>query len=216
MGETIASPSVRAFAGRKGVDIDALAGEIGRETIAREDVARKADGGAPPAVPSAAPAGRNYWDVDHAAFGPVHEEPLTRFARLAADNLAAAQTRIPAVTHHDRADMRGVEAFRARLKAEATERGVKLTALAFHVKALARALKMFPRFNASLSADGERLILKRFVHVGVAVDTPNGLVVPVIRDADRKGLWAIADEIGVSPGGHRRASWDPTRWAAPR
>lgn len=195
MGEVIASPSVRAFAGRKGIDIDALAGEIGRRTIAREDVARKADGGGAPAA-RAAP-GRNHWDVDHAAFGPVEQEPLSRFARIAADNLAAAQALIPAVTHHDRADMRAVEAFRARLKAEAAERGVRLTALAFHLKALARTLAEFPRFNASLSGDGGTLILKRYCHLGVAVDTPHGLSVPVVRHVDRKGLWAIAVEIAA-------------------
>ena len=192
MGEVIASPAVRAHAGRRGVDIETLGRELGRETIAREDVDRKAEGGAAPAPA----AGRDYWDVDHAAWGPVEEEPLPRLARLAAQNLAAAQARIPAVTHHDRADMRAVEALRTRLRDEARDRGVRLTALAFHVKVLARCLAEFPRFNAALSADGERLILKRYVHVGIAVDTPHGLLVPVIRDADAKGLWAIAAEIG--------------------
>jgi pyruvate/2-oxoglutarate dehydrogenase complex dihydrolipoamide acyltransferase (E2) component len=194
MTSAVASPSTRAYAGRKGVNIDALASEIGRETIAREDVARKASGGA--AAQPAPSTGGSYWDVDHAAYGPVSEEPVSRFAQVAAGNMAAAQALIPAVTHHDRADMSAVEAFRGSLKAEAAERGVKLTALAFHVKALARSLTTFPRFNASLSSEGKTLILKHYVHVGIAVDTAHGLMVPVIRDADRKGLWRIAEEIG--------------------
>lgn len=193
----IASPSVRSLAGHRGVDLQALAAETGRTVIAREDVLRAA-GGEDPASPEAPPSASSharFWDVDHAAWGPVTEEPLTPFARVAAANLAAAQAVIPAVTHHDRADMRAVEALRARLRPEAAERGVKLTALAFHVAALARTLRAHPRLNASLSADGATLILKGYVHVGVAVDAPHGLMVPVIRDADRKGLWAIAAEI---------------------
>lgn len=194
MASVTASPSTRALAGRKGIDIEALAAELGRETIAREDVERKAEGKAAGALAAPADASR-YWDVDHAAFGPVSEEPMSRFARVAAGNLAAAQALIPQVTHHDRADMTAVEAFRASLKPEAAEKGVKLTALAFHVKALAKTLVAFPRFNASLTPDGATLVLKHYVHVGIAVDTEHGLMVPVIRDADKKGLWAIAGEI---------------------
>ncbi|MGB8623345.1 MAG: 2-oxo acid dehydrogenase subunit E2, partial [Paracoccaceae bacterium] len=136
-----------------------------------------------------------YWDVDHAAFGPVTQEAMPRMARIAADNLSAASALIPQVTHHDRADMRAVEGLRKSLREEGAARGVKLTALAFHVKALARCLSDFPRFNASLTPDGETLVLKHYVHVGIAVDTPHGLMVPVIRDADGKGLWQVAAEI---------------------
>jgi pyruvate dehydrogenase E2 component (dihydrolipoamide acetyltransferase) len=205
----VASPSVRAYAARHGVDLAALAAATGREVLAREDVDRHLAGGAP-AAPAAAPGGpdprrdwpagadpRRYWDVDHAAWGQVTPEPLPRLARVAADNLSAANALIPQVTHHDRADLRAVEALRASLRDEAAARGVKLTALAFHVRALARCLIDFPRFNASLSADGATLILKHYVHIGIAVDTPHGLVVPVIRDADRKGLWEIAAEIAT-------------------
>ena len=102
---------------------------------------------------------------------------------------------IPQVTHHDRADVRVIEAFRDDLKLEATARCVKLTALAFHVKALAHALRAFPRFNASLGPDGQTLILKGYVHIAVAVDTAYGLMVPVIRDVNEKGLWQIASQI---------------------
>jgi len=186
----IASPATRAYAAERGVDLSRLASETGRESLAREDVDRALAGGGTPAGEAAL-----YWQVDHAAFGPVDEEELPRMARVAADNLSAANAMIPQVTHHDRADMRAVEAFRVRMKAEAAARGVRLTALAFHVMALARCLAEFPRVNASLSADGARLILKRYVHVAIAVDTEHGLMVPVIRDADRKGLWQIAADI---------------------
>lgn len=187
MTEIIASPSTRRLAREKNVDIAALAKSLGRTTIAPEDLDRT------PSTPQAADTA--FWDVDHAQYGPVSEEPMSRFAQVAARNMAAAQSLIPAVTHHDRADVTAMETFRQSLKPEAEARGVKLTALAFHVVALARSLRRFGRFNASLSADGQRLILKDYVHIGIAVDTPHGLMVPVIRDADRKGLWQIAAEI---------------------
>ncbi|MEM1429192.1 MAG: 2-oxo acid dehydrogenase subunit E2 [Pseudomonadota bacterium] len=188
MGDVIASPSVRKLAGDCGVDLAALARSLGRQTIGREDVL-----GDVAAPGDAAAAG--LWDVDHGAYGPVREEPLSRLAQVAARALAAAQSQIPAVTHHDRADLSAVEAFRARVSGDARQRGAKLTTLAFHVKALARCLRDFERFNASLGADGETLILKGYVHIGVAVDTAHGLLVPVIRDADRKGPLRIAAEI---------------------
>jgi pyruvate dehydrogenase E2 component (dihydrolipoamide acetyltransferase) len=191
MSDINASPSTRKLALNKGVDLDALAAKLGRTTIGPEDLDA---GGSPPAP--AAPAGdSSYWAVDHSQYGPVTEEPMSRFAQVAAKNLSAAQTLIPAVTHHDRADVSAIEGLRKAWRAEAGQRGVKLTALAFHVAALARSLRAFPKFNASLSADGATLILKDFVHIGIAVDTPHGLMVPVIRDADRKGLWQIAAEI---------------------
>lgn len=188
----IASPSTRAYAGRKGVDLERLAARTGRQTLAREDIDWHLSGEAP----MQSDTHQSYWDVDHARFGPISEAPLSRFDRVAADNLSAANAAIPQVTHHDRADIRAIETFRASLKEEARARGVRLTALAFHIKALAHCLRAFPRFNASLSPDGTTLILKHYVHIGIAVDTPHGLMVPVIRDADRKGLWRIAQELG--------------------
>lgn len=188
MPDVIAAPSIRALAAEKGIDLEKLARDLGRTTIAREDLA-----GRKPA--SAAAGDTSFWDVDHAAFGPVSEEPMSRFGLVAAANLAAANALIPQVTHHDHADISALEAFRASLKTEAQARGIRLTALAFHVKALARALRDFPRFNASLSPDGKTLILKEYTHIGIAVDTAHGLTVPVIRDADRKGLWQIATDI---------------------
>ncbi len=189
MSDVIAAPSVRVLAREKGIDLEKLARDLGRTTIAREDLTGDA---------KSAPATGNhatFWDVDHSQYGPVTEEPLSRFAQVASANLAAANAMIPQVTHHDRADVTAIEALRRELKPEAQARGVKLTALAFQVKALARTLRAFPRFNASLSPDGMSLILKDYVHIGIAVDTPHGLMVPVIRDADRKGLWQIGAEI---------------------
>jgi len=189
MSDVIASPSTRALAREKGIDLNQLGRDLGRTTIAREDLT--AGGNVTPAPVS----GASYWQVDHAAYGPVTEEPTSRFARLAAANLGAANALIPQVTHHDRADISAIEALRKQWKAEAQARGIKLTPLAFHVAALARCLRAFPRFNASLSPDGETLILNGYVHIGIAVDTEHGLMVPVIRDADRKGLWGIAAAI---------------------
>ena len=188
MSDIIAAPSVRTLAWKKGVDLEKLSRDLGRETIAREDVLQTAK-------PADVVAQPSYWDVDHSQFGPVSEQAMSRFAQVSADNLAAANRMIPQVTHHDRADVSSIEAFRGEVKPEAMARGVKLTALAFHVKALARALCDFPRFNASLTSDGKRLVLKGYVHIGIAVDTAHGLIVPVIRNVDRKGLWKIASEI---------------------
>jgi len=189
MSDIIAPPSVRALAREKGIDLENLARDLGRTTIAREDLEGSK-------TAAAAPLGdTSYWDVDHSQYGPVTEEPMSRFAQVAAANLGAANALIPQVTHHDRADVSAIEMLRRELKPEAQARGVKLTALAFQAKALARALREFPRFNASLSPDGKTLTLKDYVHIGIAVDTAHGLMVPVVRDVDRKGLWQIAAEI---------------------
>ncbi len=187
MTRAVASPSVRALAARNGIDLDGLSRALGRETLERADVERAMRGttGGP----------SEFWDVDHAAYGPVTEEPVPRIRRVAARNLSAAHTLIPAVTHHDEAEVDAVEAFRADIRSESEARGTKMSALAFHVATLARTLRSHPRFNSSLTPDGRTLILKGFVHVGIAVDTEHGLAVPVIRNADEKGLFAIADEI---------------------
>lgn len=188
MTDVIAPPSVRALAREKGIDLDRLGRDLGRTSIAREDLRAGQS-------KTGSPSGSAYWDVDHAAYGPVTEEATSRFSRVAAANLAAANALIPQVTHHDRADVTAIESLRRQWKAEAAARGIKLTPLAFHVAALARCLRAYPRFNASLSADGQILFIKDYVHIAIAVDTEHGLMVPVIRDADRKGLWTIAAEI---------------------
>ena len=192
-----ASPAVRAEARRSGIELAAVASSAGRETLSREDVERHVR------APTATAGQQNhlrFWDADHSRWGPVTSEPVPRLSQVAAANLSASQSVIPQVTNHGRADVRRVEAFRGALQEEAAARAIKLTALAFHVKVLARCLVEFPRFNASLTADGKTLVIKHYVHVGVAVDTPHGLVVPAVRDADRKGVWSVAAEIAELAG----------------
>jgi pyruvate dehydrogenase E2 component (dihydrolipoamide acetyltransferase) len=133
--------------------------------------------------------------VDFARFGPIERTPLARIRRISAANLARNWVMIPHVTQHDEADVTDLEAFRVRLNAEEEGREAKVTLLAFVVKACLAALRRFPEFNASL--DGDDLVLKRYFHIGFAADTPNGLVVPVLRDADRKGVLEIARELAT-------------------
>lgn len=186
----IASPSVRKLAADRDVDIDALAARLGRETIGREDVLGQSGSGQI-GTGRVGTGAADYWDVNHEEWGPVTVEPLNRMAQVASANLTAAQQLIPAVTHRDSADVSRLEATRKALKAE----GTSVTALAFHVAVLARCLREFPRFNASLSSDGQSLVLKSYVHVGIAVDTPQGLAVPVLRDADGMRLSDIGAAI---------------------
>ncbi|MDO8330693.1 MAG: dihydrolipoyllysine-residue acetyltransferase [Fluviicoccus sp.] len=136
-------------------------------------------------------------EIDFSRWGPVDVQPLSRIQALSAKNLHRAWLHIPHVTQFDEADITELEAFRKDRKDDLKRQGVNLTVLAFLVKACARLLEEFPRFNASLATDGQSLILKQYVHVGVAVDTPNGLVVPVIRDANRKSVKDIAVEMGM-------------------
>ena len=190
MREIVASPSTRRLARQAGVDLETLSRELGREEVTRRDVEEKLAGGR-----KRGSAVEDFWGVDHAAWGSVSSRPASGYLRSAAARLAASQQWIPAVTHHDRADLGKIEQFRSRLRDGGEGAGTPLTALAFHVRALAATLGRFPVFNSSLSADGGTLWLKQYVHVGIAVDAPHGLVLPVIRDADRKGLLAIAAEI---------------------
>ncbi len=186
----VASPSVRKRALDNGIDPDRLAAELGRSWISTDDVEVRL--GAKGAVAAGGSRAGDPWSVDPAGFGPGEWVEVSRFDRLAAANLTVAQQVIPAVTHHDRADVSAIEAFRRTLAAEARARGIRLTALAFQVMALARGLAAFPRFNAMLSADGTRLWLRHHVDIGIAVDTPHGLMVPVLRGCERRGLWSIA------------------------
>jgi pyruvate/2-oxoglutarate dehydrogenase complex dihydrolipoamide acyltransferase (E2) component len=145
----------------------------------------------------AAPDGQQYWQVDHSQYGAVTEAPMSKMALVSAGNLQASIQLIPSVTHGDKASVDLLEQFRKGLKGEMQTRGVKLSVLAFLVKALAKALQEMPKFNTSISADGQTLIQKHYVHIGIAVDTDYGLVVPVIRDADKKGIVSIAEEINT-------------------
>ncbi len=193
-----AGPSVRRFARELGVDISKVAGSGPKNRILREDVqayvkaalARPAGGGGlgfnlPPMTP-----------VDFSKFGPVETQALSRIKKLSGAFLHRNWLSIPHITQNDEADITELEAFRKSQADEARAAGIKFTVLGFLVKAAVVALKEYPHFNASLSPDGESLIVKQYFHIGVAVDTPNGLVVPVIRDADKKGLREIAKELG--------------------
>jgi pyruvate dehydrogenase E2 component (dihydrolipoamide acetyltransferase) len=194
-----AGPSVRRLARELGVDLSLVPGTARKGRITREDVqafvkaslSRGTAGGVPIAgVAVAAPL-----DIDFSKWGPTELQPLNRVRRISAANLHRSWVTIPHVTQFDEADITELDAFRAAQKEEAARREVKLTFLPFVVKAVTAALREFPHFNASLDRTGESLIVKRYLHIGVAVDTENGLLVPVIRDADRKGLFELAAEL---------------------
>ena len=133
--------------------------------------------------------------MDFAKFGEVETRPLSRIKRISGLHLHRAWVNVPHVTSHDEADVTELEAFRRSIREEAAARGVRITLLAFITKAVAATLAEYPAFNASLGPGGDTLIVKKYVHVGIAVDTPNGLMVPVLRDADRKGVYDLAREM---------------------
>jgi len=186
-----ASPSVRKFARELGADLGKIAGTGPKSRITQEDVKAhvKKILASPPAAASALP---KVPEVDFAKFGAVEVKPLSRIQRISGARLQASWINVPHVTQHEDADITDLEIARVALKGKASQEGVRLTPLAFIVRACIVALKEFPRFNASLDATGENLVLKRYFHIGFAADTPNGLVVPVIRDADRMNLFDIA------------------------
>ena len=194
-----ASPSVRRFARELGVDLARVKGSGPKERVAKEDVQnyvkselsrpRAAEGGLALSLPPLP-------QVDFAKFGAVTLQPLSRIKKLSGANLHRNWVTIPHITQHDEADITELEEFRKIQVEEAKKQGIRFTILCFLLKAVVVALRQHPEFNASLSADGESLVLKQYFHIGVAVDTPNGLVVPVIRDVDKKGLIELAKELG--------------------
>ena len=194
-----ASPSVRKFARELGVDLARVTGTGPNARIRQEDVQAFVKGvmtGAAGAATGGGGLDLLPWPkVDFAKYGPVEAVPLSRIRRISGANLARNWVMIPHVTQFDEADITDLEALRVRLNEEHAKAGVRLTMLAFLIKAAVAALAKFPDFNASL--DGETLVRKRYFHVGFAADTPNGLVVPVVRDADRKGVLEIAREMGA-------------------
>ena len=201
-----ASPSVRKFARELGADLAKVRGSGPKGRITQEDVQAFVKGvmtQAPAtALAAAAPAGGvpfnlpDWPQVDFAKFGPVELKPLSRIKKLSGANLHRNWISIPHVTQFDEADITELEAFRKESGAASEKQGFKLTMLAFMIKACVTALRQYPEFNASLERGGENLVLKKYIHIGVAVDTPDGLVVPVIRDADRKGVYELARELG--------------------
>ncbi|WP_334156931.1 dihydrolipoyllysine-residue acetyltransferase [Oryzomicrobium sp.] len=206
-GKVHASPSVRAFARELGVDLTKVAASGPKGRILTEDVKAFIKGvmstGAVPGAATAAGGGITgggtldllpWPKVDFAKFGPIETQPLSRIKKISGANLARNWVMIPAVTYHEDADITDLEAFRVALNKENEKAGLKLTMLAFIIKACVKALQQFPLLNSSL--DGDNLVLKQYYHIGFAADTPNGLVVPVLKDADKKGIFEIAKETG--------------------
>jgi pyruvate dehydrogenase E2 component (dihydrolipoamide acetyltransferase) len=196
-----AGPGVRKLARERGVDLGSVKGSGKHGRILPEDVEQYAKAPAAPAAPARAAAGGGAgldllpWPkVDFAKFGPIEAKPLSRIRKISGANLARNWVMIPHVTNHDDADITELEAFRVQLNKEIEKSGVRVSMLAFLIKACVATLTKFPEFNASL--DGDSLVLKRYYHIGFAADTPNGLVVPVMRNVDQKGIVDIAKEMG--------------------
>jgi len=204
MRKAHASPGVRRYAREHGADLSLMKGTGVKGRIVKTDVMAfikqamegmnsnygssggfNGGGTGIPAIP----------EVDFSKFGEVERVELGRINKISAANLHRAWLNLPMVTHHDSADITEMEAFRKMLKGEAKEGDAKVTGLAFHMKALAKTLKAFPKVNSSLSADGEALFYKKYFNIGIAVDTPNGLVVPVFRDVDKKSITELAAEM---------------------
>ena len=192
-----AGPGVRRLARELDLDLSALAGTGPKGRITKEDViaavrgpASAADAGAAGGIP-AVPA------QDFSKFGPVEVRPLTRIQRLSGPALHRSWLNVPHVTHDDEADITGLDAYRTELDAAAKADGYRVTLLAFLMKASVSALREFPKFNSSLTPEKDALIYKGYYHLGIAVDTPDGLVVPVIRDVDRKGVTELSRELGA-------------------
>ena len=219
-GPIYASPSVRRLAREVGVDLHGISGSGRKGRITADDVRGIADGSRPGApVPDAAPRASGVsgggtgldllpWpSVDFERFGPVERVPRSRISKIAAPNLARNWVMIPHVTQNDEADITDLEAWRKQLNEQHKPEGVKFTMVTFLVKACVAALKEFPTFNSSLH--GDDLVLKRYYNIGFAADTPNGLVVPVIKDADTKGLKEIATDLTELSGRAREGKLSP-------
>jgi pyruvate dehydrogenase E2 component (dihydrolipoamide acetyltransferase) len=201
-----ASPSIRKFSRELGVDLVRVKGTGPKGRITHEDVQNYVKSVmAGTAETAAAPAAKGggagldllpWPSLDFSRFGPTELQPLSRIKKISGPNLHRNWVMIPHVTQFDEADVTGLEEFRKESNAAMEKSGVKLTMLAFVIKASVAALKKFPAFNSSLDAKGENLILKQYYHIGFAADTPNGLVVPVVKDADKKGIVQIAQEMG--------------------
>ena len=193
-----AGPAVRALARELGVNLSSVPSTGPRGRITKDDLhdfvkanlkeaesgQKVSDGSGIPPIPP----------IDFAAFGPVERIPMTKIHKLTADNMTRCWLNVPVVTQFDEADITDLEAFRQSMKAEAEKKGVKLTPLPFLIKASAYALAELPQVNASIDPSTDEIVRKGYIHIGIAVDTPDGLMVPVIRDADQKGIWDIAAE----------------------
>jgi len=193
-----AGPSVRRFARELGVDLHQVKGSGRKGRITKDDVKAfvKAAMNRPAGTESGGSAIPPMPVIDFSKFGEIEVQPLTRIQKISAASLHRSWLNVPHVTQFDEADITEMEAFRKAHKEEAAKKGLKLTPLGFLLKAVAAGLIAFPKFNASLDPSGESIILKKYVNIGVAVDTPNGLVVPVLKDVDKKGLYELGAELG--------------------
>ena len=199
LAQAHASPSARRFARELGVNLARVKGTGPKERVLKEDIQNYVKGELARPRGAEGGAGLNLLplpQVDFAKFGAITTQPLSRIRKLSGANLHRNWVTIPHVTQNDQADITELEEFRKIQTEEAKKQGIRFTILCFLLKAVVVALKQHPEFNASLSADGENLVLKQYFHIGIAVDTPNGLVVPVIRDVDKKGLLELAKELG--------------------
>jgi pyruvate dehydrogenase E2 component (dihydrolipoamide acetyltransferase) len=198
-----ASPAIRKFARELGVHLERVKGSGRKGRILREDITAYTRAVMSGEQSSAGGGGKNMMSmfeipaVDFSKFGPVETVALTRLNKLSATNLHRSWINVPHVTQFDEADITDMEAYRASKKAEAEKQGTKLTPLSFLIKAVVVALKKHPRFNASLAPNGEELIMKKYFHIGVAVNTEQGLMVPVLKDADKKGMYDLAKELAA-------------------
>ena len=215
-----AGPSVRRLARELGVDLAAVTPSGPKGRITKEDLRAFLTGPAQPAAaaPAAQPAGAGIPPIpaqDFSKFGPVHTQKLSRIKKVSGPFLHRSWVNIPHVTHHDEADITELDAYRKQLDtaAKAERDPYRVTLLAFLVKAAAAALKAFPAVNSSLGPDGAELILKEYYNIGIAVDTPDGLVVPVVKDADRKGIIELSREFGAISGKARDGKLSPTDMA---
>jgi len=209
-----ASPAIRHFARELGVDLTKVKGSGPKGRVLRNDVqgfvksVLQSTMGAAPGTAAGIGLGLLPWpQVDFAKYGPIEVQPLSRIRKLSGANLHRNWVMIPHVTNNDDADITELEAFRLQLNQENARSGAKVTLLAFIIKAVCNALRKFPEFNASL--DGDTLVLKRYYHIGFAADTPNGLVVPVIKDADKKGVLQIAEEASTMAAKAREGKLGP-------
>jgi pyruvate dehydrogenase E2 component (dihydrolipoamide acetyltransferase) len=192
-----ASPSVRFMARELGVELSRIRGSGPKGRILKSDVqgfikselGKAKESGAGLAVPAMP-------EINFSEFGTIDTQDLPRIKKISGAHLHRAWMTIPHVTHHEEADVTEMEEFRKSLKEDAAKQGVRVTGLLFLMKALVAALREFPLFNSSLTSDGQRLVFKKYFHIGIATDTPRGLLVPVVRDVDKKGIWELAAEMG--------------------
>lgn len=196
-----AGPSVRRLSRELGVDLSSVDGSGPKGRITKEDLLQTLRGpAAPAAAPAAAPSGMGIPPipaVDFSKFGPVEVEPLPRIKKISGPFLHRSWLNIPHVTHGDEADITELDAYRKELDTAAKAEGYRVTLLAFLLKASVSALRAYPTVNSSLSPEGDSLIMKQYINIGVAVDTPDGLVVPVITDVDRKGITELSKDLGA-------------------